>query len=208
MLELPWVNIDFILQAQQSWFNKHRDRHFHHSVPWEDDGEEIGHARSHLSGFDARECFEADYQQALKWPAFKEPLKDWTLKDLHPLIRIPTDLITGPWDDEKLRRLFWLFRGGVDMESEVRNQPPWEIKLECLRRAVLDATEPNALVVNLLVRGDWLFEGLPHDMARKELAEFQKRLDWGGDSPEQREIVSRTRTLLEDKLYPTGQRGF
>ncbi|KAG6218452.1 hypothetical protein E4U26_007601, partial [Claviceps purpurea] len=45
----------------------------------------------------ARACFEADYDSP----------------DVHPGVHPPLDLLTGPWDEEKRRLLFWLVRAGA-----------------------------------------------------------------------------------------------
>ena len=199
---MPWVKIDFILQAQQAWADRYaRDRWYQHSVPWQKDPSDLGHDHAGgFSHFNARQCFEVDYQQALKWPAFFVESVKWSTQDVHPLTRIPTDLITGPWDDEKLRRLFWLCRGGITIDGEGQTPPPWEVKLQCLDNAVVSAQEPNALVVNCLMRS-WVFTDLPRDEVRKQLVGLDRRMEWGGDEPEGREILRRTRNALDLFLH-------
>ncbi|KAG6134406.1 hypothetical protein E4U12_002210 [Claviceps purpurea] len=101
---MPCVNIDFILEAQQIWADKFaRGRCYRH---YETEGSSIQklyktkvhardrymqHVRQHQKKtwkFDARACFEADYERALQFP---------------------------PW--EKKRRLFWFVRAGVFQPS-------------------------------------------------------------------------------------------
>lgn len=197
LLNQPWATIDVILQAQQTWANKYaQGRWYQHCVPWD---EHLKKRHSHDGGFghfNAHECFEMDYQQALKWTPFRLESEPWYTQDIHPRTRVPMDLITGPWDDEKQRRLFWLCRGGMVMEGEGRSSLPWEIKLECLRNAILTVSEPNVLVVNCLVRS-WVFASLPPDVVRKELVGLDRRLKWGGDSPVGKEVLRRTRNALD-----------
>lgn len=200
MLAMPWANIDFILQAQQAWADRYaRDRWYQHSIPWREDPGDLGHDHGGgFSHFNARECFEADYQQAFRWPAFFAESVEWRARDVHPLTRMPTELITGPWDDERLRRLFWLGRGGVVIDGD--GQTPWEVKLQCLDNAVVSAPEPSALVVNCLMRS-WIFTGLPRDEVRKQLVALDRRIQWGGDGPESREMLRRTRSALDLSLH-------
>ncbi|KAG6237306.1 hypothetical protein E4U25_002826 [Claviceps purpurea] len=121
---MPWVDIDFILEAQQIWAGKYaRRRCYRH---YETGGLSIRklyktkvhardrymqHVRQHQEKtwkFDARACFEADYERALRLLGSA---------DLHPDVRTPVDLLTGPWDEEKKRRLFWFVRAGVFQPS-------------------------------------------------------------------------------------------
>ncbi|POR38779.1 Uncharacterized protein TPAR_01029 [Tolypocladium paradoxum] len=202
MLEMPWAKIDFILQAQQAWADRYaRDRWYQHSIPWQEDPGDLGHHDiGGFSHFNARECFEMDFQQALKWPPFFVESVKWNTQEVHPLARMPTDLITGPWDDEKLRRLFWLSRGGIKVDGGEQTLPPWEVKLQCMDNAVLSAPEPNVLVVNCLM-GSWVFTDLPRDVVRKQLVGLDRRIEWGGDTPESRAILRRTRNTLDLFLH-------
>ncbi|KIE00182.1 hypothetical protein MAJ_03839, partial [Metarhizium majus ARSEF 297] len=198
MLELPWVDVDFILQAQQAWSDRYaRDRWYQHSVPFEDGYHQLNH--DHHGGFahfHARDCFEADYKRALEWPAFKTEAMSWGTHDLHPRARFPVDLITGPWDEEKKRRLFWLTRGGLQMGGEGQNPVPWEIKLKCLENAIINAEEPDPLIINCLI-GNWIFLDLPEDIVRKHLISLDRRLEWGADEPASRAILRRIRNTLD-----------
>ncbi|ODA78581.1 hypothetical protein RJ55_05963 [Drechmeria coniospora] len=175
ILELPWVKIDFILQAQQIWADRYaHDRWYTHCTPWLDQFSSRDHSREGgFAHFDSRRCFEADYQQALKWPSFFVEPTTWHSQDVHPLTRMPIHLITGPWDDEKLRRLFWLTRGGITYDADGQTLPPWEVRMQCLENTILSAAAPNALVSNCLM-GDWMFRDLPPDVVRSRLANF----DW------------------------------
>lgn len=199
MLSQPWATIDIILTAQQTWAdNNAADRAFQHAVPWSDEESEIAHShKGGLSHFNARECFEIDYQQALKWTPFLVDSMPWGYQDVHPQARIPKDIITGPWDDEKLRRLFWMTRGGMmpTQGLEDKDAPPWEDKLEFLRNVVLNVTQPKMLAINCLM-GIWIFQGLPTEVVRDEINNVDRRLTWGDDSDDMRQILQQTRTAL------------
>ncbi|KAK5998780.1 hypothetical protein PT974_01163 [Cladobotryum mycophilum] len=180
VLGQAWINIDLILQAQQTWAdNNAHGRWYQHSIPWDDESRSLEHDHEGgFSHFDARKCFEADYQQALKWPAFRIQREPWFFQDIHPKTRIPTELITGPWNEEMRRRVFWLCRGGFTPVGEDDSPLGWELKIELLRNAILNASEPNALIINCLVR-NWVFADLPADVVRKELVDLERRLEWG-----------------------------
>lgn len=197
MLELPWVDIDFILQAQQAWADKYaRDRWYQHSVPFAEGEGKFNHGHEGgFSHFKSRACFDADYERALKWPAFQTTSMTWGTRDVHPHVRMPMDLITGPWNEEKRRRIFWLTRGGIRLGAKGQTPVPWEVKLACLDNAVISAEELDPLIINCLI-SDWIFKDLPEDIVRKQLVQLSRRIEWGGDSPESKEILRRIATAL------------
>lgn len=195
MLELPWARIDLILQAQQAWADRYgRRRWYQHSVPLQLHGP--AHATGGYFHFNARECFEADYQQFKRWRPFFGASLQWRSRDVHPRTRMPMDLVTGPWDEEQMRRLFWLSRGGINMGDKSQATPPWEVKMQCLDSAIVSATRPNRLVVNCLMQ-DWIFTDLPDDLVRVQLAALDRRMEWGGDSPDDRLTLRHTRNALD-----------
>ncbi|KAG5946644.1 hypothetical protein E4U59_003355 [Claviceps monticola] len=191
LLSLPWVDIDFILQAQQSWADKHaRGRCYHHQeVVGSFDGDSPEeqkykqHILQHKQGslkFDARACFEADYVRAL--PLITAPGlgflgRQWGTMDILPKARIPMHLITGPWDEEKRRRLYWLTRARYCLDGEPFNliPYPWEVKLACLDAVLIHAEKPDRLVINCLI-GPWIFTDLPQDEAHKRILTLCRRL--------------------------------
>lgn len=197
VLNQPWITIDLILQAQQTWFENHgRGRYYQHGAFWIDKADQVGH--DYAGGFchfNARECFEADYQQAVKWPAFAARGVHWFSQDIHPLTRIPDRLIVGPWDDEMQRQLFWLCRGGYMTCGKLFIQPPWEIKIELIRNSMLNAEVPNLLAINCLYR-TWVFDGLPSDVVRKEIVNLERRIQWGGDPHQTRDLLRRVRSAF------------
>ncbi|RDA90657.1 hypothetical protein CP533_6821 [Ophiocordyceps camponoti-saundersi (nom. inval.)] len=202
ILHLPWVDIDFILQAQQTWADHYaRDRWYQHSCLWHEQGDDgnkneatkhDNHHHHHVAGgfshFNARACFELDFHQAVKSSLPFRQWPEWRTQDVHPLARMPRPLLTGPWNEEQLRRLFWLTRGGIMMDHKDRPVPPWEIKLRCLENAVVRAPEPNALVANCLM-GCWIYVYIPREVVARQLAQLEKRIEWGADSAESKKIL-------------------
>ncbi|KAF5023506.1 hypothetical protein F66182_4457 [Fusarium sp. NRRL 66182] len=193
ILNLPWVDTDLFLQAQQTWADVYaRDRHYEHYIPRLDvDGDPFIYSHDHqfeggLGHFDSRNCFEADYKEVLTWKPFAD-VRKWGGCDVNPRIRLPTVLITGPWDEKRLRLLFWLRRGGKIYGLE-EHEASWEIQLDCLRNAFIDAPEPNVLITNLIDLST-LCQGLPRDIAREERRRIDQRLKWGADDVVSKEIL-------------------
>ncbi|KAG5969652.1 hypothetical protein E4U58_001263 [Claviceps cyperi] len=111
----PWMDIDFILEAQQAWADKYAaDRCYrHYKDTWYDEWRVVD--------FDSRACFEADNERARQLPPKPErfsPDRIWGTSDTHIDVRIPVDFITGPWDEERTRRLFWIRRAGVGLRTD------------------------------------------------------------------------------------------
>ncbi|KAI8722320.1 hypothetical protein NCS52_00375500 [Fusarium sp. LHS14.1] len=193
VFELPWVKIEFILQAQQTWADTHaKDRYFEHCLPKHDtEKNPLTHTsdhpiQGHKGEFNARQCFEADYEVVSSW----EPVKDvecWAQCDVHPEFRAPRSLLTGPWDEEQLRRLFWLRRAGWGFHWDGESVD-WESRLECLRNAFIDAPVPSVLITNLLDLLQ-LGQGLPTDILQKERRRIEQRLEWGADDAAGREVL-------------------
>ncbi|KAG5750992.1 hypothetical protein H9Q69_013861 [Fusarium xylarioides] len=193
ILCLPWITAEFILQAQQTWVEKYaREQHYRHYLPrLDDDGDPFIYGHSHhfeggVGHFNSQECFEADYQEVLSWKPF-ERVGSWGGCDVHPKVRIPTTLITGPWDEKNLRLLFWLRRGGLVYGLEEHDRS-WEIQLDCVRNAFIDAPEPNVFITNLFDLTA-LCQGLPRDVAREQRRRIDQRLKWGADSVISKEIL-------------------
>ncbi|KAI9904043.1 hypothetical protein N3K66_000572 [Trichothecium roseum] len=199
LLRQPWATTDFILQAQQTWAESYgRGRWYQHSLPWNEEPIDLKH--SHHGGhchFDSRKCFEVDYQQALKWAPFQSSSYPWGYQDVHPKAQAPTDLLTGPWNDEQLRRLFWLTRGGLmGFNARGDNAPSWEIKLQFLRNAILDVSEVNVLAVNCLMCNN-VYQDIPRDILMKEKENISTRLQWGDDTDNGRQILEQVRDSMD-----------
>lgn len=74
-------------------------------------------------------------------------------------------------------------------------QPPWEIKIELIRNSMLNAEVPNLLAINCLYR-TWVFDGLPSDVVRKEIVNLERRIQWGGDPHQTRDLLRRVRSAF------------
>ncbi|KAK0387950.1 hypothetical protein NLU13_4194 [Sarocladium strictum] len=219
MLSLPWVDLNFLLEAQQLWADKYaRDRIYHHWMGRPGSRPNIYHDEDHTSPaaisetrpsrFDARACFEADYHAA------RIPPMDWVMRpkrmmDVHPLTRVPTRLITGPWTEEDRRRLFWITRAGATGHTTAYNHAPWETRVEGIRNMFIRAPEPDDFVFSCLTgtqnlsddTGDfWLYDELPADVVGDMVDEISKRLDWGDDTQESKETLRRTSLFLRGSV--------
>ncbi|KAJ3519769.1 hypothetical protein NM208_g13994 [Fusarium decemcellulare] len=191
ILALPWVTVDLILQAQQTWVDTYaKDRYYEHCIPrFDADGGPIKHNYDHdfengTNHFNAHNCFEADYQEVLTWDPFAK-VERWGACEVHPRMRTPRNVLNGPWDDEKLRRLFWLRRAG---NMGFFNDLNWEDRLDGLRQAFIDAPVPSVLMTNC-VDLETMCHGIPRDVARKERQRIDDRLKWGADDPTGKEIL-------------------
>ena len=208
MLNLPWIDAEFVLQAQQAWADRYaRDRPFMHNLPAGDEEKE-GNPEHDWSGraghFNAHACFEAEYQRALGWQTvFCGPRRpwgrQWGYQDVHEDTRMPTRLLTGPWDDRSRRLLYFLARGGLGHQvrykgpREVRQASyhhdlPWELKLQCLENAVVSAEKLDYVVINCLFRND-VFSGLPASEVSQLKIRLNRRTEWGGDEPHDRDTL-------------------
>ncbi|CCE33290.1 uncharacterized protein CPUR_07214 [Claviceps purpurea 20.1] len=197
LLSMPWADIDFILNVQQAWADKYaRGRVFDHgdgggstySLGWDISYAPESyhqHILQHSLGeltFDARACFEADYDRALARPFPPGRFSGITqIIELNPPVA-PVDLITGPWDEEQKRRLFWSARAKWDEYSErlYLGPHPVELKLACLDAAVISAKNLDPLIVNCLMNG-WLFRDLPRGARHERLLKLVERIDRGGE---------------------------
>ncbi|KAG5987460.1 hypothetical protein E4U52_007536 [Claviceps spartinae] len=108
-----------------------------------------------------------------------------TLVELNPNVSFPVDVITGPWDEEKKRRLYWLSRGRQCHGGASYNysEHPWEVRLSCLNAAVISAEKLDPLILNCLI-GPWLFEDVPKDAKREPLVNLCNRIAGAGETPE------------------------
>lgn len=208
VLELPWVTMDFILEAQQVWIDKFaKGRRYTHWLLKKNTSRYKEHPHTHdADAHTARECLELDYQIVRDdWSHGLTDFHPKRMQDVHPRTRIPMQLITGPWDSEKERRLLWLIRGGALGYSHSYYLLSWEARLQCLRNMILETTTPNVLVENLLSLNfptgpydfdPWLYWGFPVDVAQREIDGISERLKWGDDSETAREMLHRTRKQL------------
>ncbi|KAG6092630.1 hypothetical protein E4U30_005195 [Claviceps sp. LM220 group G6] len=216
LLSMPWVDIDFILEAQQAWADKYsRGRCYrHYEKPGlilqylYEENEHVRdrymqHVRQHeekTCKFDARACFEADYERAVQIPPTPEPFVAsglMGLPDAHPFVRPPVDLITGPWDEEKKRRLFWFVRAGINVEYDDKDCS--EVMLACLDAAVISPEKPDPLIINCLI-GDWILNCPLFHHSRDALAKLCTRIDRGVDTQDMRDFLRYMIRHMDGKL--------
>lgn len=79
-------------------------------------------------------------------------------------------------------------------------EPPWEVKIDLIRNSILNAEVPNMLAINCLYR-TWVFDGLPTEVIREEIIKLERRILWGGDPLETRELLRRIRSAFFLSLH-------
>ncbi|KAG6230379.1 hypothetical protein E4U26_007966 [Claviceps purpurea] len=213
------ADIDFILDAQQAWADKYAlGRSFDHANDWGGlsmEGTSYAsqsyqqHVLQHSLGkvtFDARACFEADYDRALAYRVSPDNFAFVTIFEMPELTPpvAPVNLITGPWNEEQKRRLFWIVRAKLlyDMKLDPLFLGPRavQVKLACLDTAVISAEQLDPLIINCLM-GCWLFEDLPQDARHERLVKLCDRIDRGGDVLDMRILRFVVRELDHDKQF-------
>ncbi|OAR01666.1 hypothetical protein LLEC1_03978 [Akanthomyces lecanii] len=195
LLELPWVDIDFILRAQQAWADTYA-RHRWYEPP-------AGIATGGYGVFDAALFFDKEYKQFIRSPG---SIYRTVARNVHPGVRLSLPLVTGPWDEERQKRLLWLVRGGINLEtrdSAIRSLP-WEYHLEFLHNAIVQADTPNSVAYRLL-RDQCDLMRVPEDTLRRERDALVKRLQWGQHSDAVFELLQE---VLEDVSYKLDYQSF
>ncbi|KAG6033244.1 hypothetical protein E4U19_006714 [Claviceps sp. Clav32 group G5] len=130
------------------------------------------------------EKLQAEYERARQYPPTPSFFRGWTLVEVNPNVPVPVEVITGPWDEEKKRRLYWLSRGRHCHGGASYNysEHPWEARLACLDTAVISAEKLDPVILNCLI-GPWLFEDVPKD-AREPLVNLCNRIACADEMPE------------------------
>ncbi|KAG6057035.1 hypothetical protein E4U17_001723 [Claviceps sp. LM77 group G4] len=125
------------------------------------------------------------------------------MPDLTPPVA-PVNLITGPWNEEQKRRLFWLVRAKLlyDMKLDPLFLGPRavHVKLACLDAAVISAEKLDPLIINCLM-GRWLFEDLPQDAKHERLVKLCNRIHEGGEMLDMQILRFVVRELDHDKEF-------
>ncbi|KAG6218453.1 hypothetical protein E4U26_007602 [Claviceps purpurea] len=222
LLSMPWVDIDFILDAQQAWADKFaRGRCYRHyekrvlAKPVPDLYKKTFHAHNRYMQhvlqheketwkFDARACFEADYEKALQSPPFRTSFGGTVcrMQEIHSDVRIPVDLLTGPWDEEKKRRLFWLDRAGIMVGKVVEDdevEDIWKVVLACINAVMISPEKPDPLLINCLLEA-WTFEQFPKDDAYDVLVKLSERLEGGDDTQDIKKIMEYIITRINHQV--------
>ncbi|PHH64044.1 hypothetical protein CDD81_5037 [Ophiocordyceps australis] len=176
MLHLVRVDIDFILQAQQVWADRYA-RHQQESMHMADDG--LADRSSH---FNVRRSFEQDYFQATQrllneQDSYVFRCGSW---NVHPHTRLPIDLVTGPWDEEQSRRLFWLVRGGILTNTPLQDDITSETWSSFLENLLFQPQRPNLVVANCLLPVRFMLPRLPplpQNLVQKCLVRIMQHLE-------------------------------
>ncbi|KAG5933290.1 hypothetical protein E4U60_004573 [Claviceps pazoutovae] len=117
----------------------------------------------------------------------------WGSADVHSKVRIPVDLITGPWYEEKKRRLFWLVRAGVHLMNP-ETESSWEVRLAGLDAAVITSEKPDPLVLKCLIT-PMIWIGLPPDAAHNRIVKMCRRIARGVDT---QDMIQMLRLLVKE----------
>ncbi|KAG6024378.1 hypothetical protein E4U19_003828 [Claviceps sp. Clav32 group G5] len=222
LLEMPWVDIDFILEAQQAWADKYaRGRCYRHyeksalAIPVPDLYEKSFHTHNRYMQhvlqheketwkFDARACFEADYERALQSPPSRTGFGgNLCIKsEIHPYALTPLGLLIGPWDEEKKRRLFWLVRAGIRVQEvveEKRIEIMWKVVRASIGAAMISPEKPDPLLINCLMDA-WTFEQFPKDDAYNVLVKLSERVEGGHDTQDIRHVMDHIITRINHQV--------
>ncbi|KAI0548506.1 hypothetical protein F4679DRAFT_596764 [Xylaria curta] len=161
LLACSWTTIDMILDCRDIWVRRHaRTRSFQYPALWGDPVEPNSYTASGaVVGMgdmkEARSSFYRDYNafrnierlstysEASRYRSERNPN---TRIEVHRFTEIPDDLLTGPWDEASLQKLFWLVQGGARLSPG----QTWEVTLEGFSNAMSDECAPNLTVIRLL----------------------------------------------------------
>ncbi|KAK3393095.1 hypothetical protein B0H63DRAFT_9933 [Podospora didyma] len=151
VLACSWANLSLLLDAQQVWYRRHGAGRYYQHIP---DSSRIVQSlrREHLRrsineerqfhareggfdhGKDVKNCFNEDWEEfkmihQLTRYDFRFFVKhiqcNSSFLEIHPLTRIPNLLLTGPFDWEKAKWLYWLIRAGARLSHE----QTWELTI-------------------------------------------------------------------------------
>lgn len=188
------MDIDFILRAQQTWSDTYARHRWYESL--------IDSANSGYNVFNAALFFDQEYNLFVR-PQSMEART--TRRNVHPNVRIPLSLVTGPWDEERQKRLLWLVCGGINLETQdnATRSLPWEYHLEFLR-TITQAETPNSVVYRLL-RDQCDLMRVPEDILRRERDGLVKRLQWGHHTESAFGLLQE---VLEDVNYKLDYQSF
>ncbi|KAI0013772.1 hypothetical protein F4779DRAFT_638926 [Xylariaceae sp. FL0662B] len=158
LLSYSWTTVSFILECWDLWVRRYaKDRPFHHVKIWDKPGTVAGdtttgnRADSVNSVGKAKDYFFHDYAafcQVTTSSGIRHEQNTITLIEVHSETRIPDTLLTGPWDEAALQKLFWLVRAGARLAPD----QTWEITLEGFHDAITDTNPPSGDINLTFVR--------------------------------------------------------
>ncbi|KAI0913788.1 hypothetical protein F4823DRAFT_621981 [Ustulina deusta] len=161
LLACSWTTIDMILDCRDIWVRRHaRNLPFEYFSIWGNPISPVSHTGSGgtvgISDIkEARWYFYHDYhafRNVERQSSYSEGLEFRTERnpstwiEVHASTEIPDDLITGPWDESSLQKLFWLVQAGARLSSG----QTWEVTREGFRNATSDQYAPNLTAIRLL----------------------------------------------------------
>lgn len=161
LLACSWTTIDMILDCWDVWVRRHaRIRPYEHVPLWGNPKEPLSYAGSGVTvGIsnikEARCYFYQDYQAFRNVEhqssyagglEFRMDNNPSTWVEVHRSTEIPEDLVSGPWDDGSLQKLFWLVQAGARLSGH----QTWEVTREGFRNAISDKYDPNLTAIRLL----------------------------------------------------------
>ncbi|KAK4145331.1 uncharacterized protein C8A04DRAFT_10667 [Dichotomopilus funicola] len=190
VLACTWVNTAVILEAQQKWYRKNGGpgdlpRHLDSPIP--------PSVRPSLGNVDDVDLlFQRDWDEfkascgiilsvEIKGlsPSIVQPTTlSWRPRymELHPLIKIPERLITGPFDWEVAKTTFWLVRGGVT--TKLDQAWSWEVTKRGFD-IIITLSDKELMVTLLLLWAELeCFRNWPPFLWKSVLEEAVAQLDY------------------------------
>lgn len=152
-MQYQWVDISFILGCIDFWAHRNaRNRFYIHHKLWgdpdssnrlQDDPGGIGTFKS------AGAYFQHDYDAfcSKSGEELSSLSGDASWLEVHRETQIPDHLLTGPWDEEAVQKLFWLVRAGARLSAD----QTWETTLEGYHNAMAVRSKSPASKINLPV---------------------------------------------------------
>ncbi|KAK4236307.1 hypothetical protein C8A03DRAFT_45685 [Achaetomium macrosporum] len=192
VLACRWVNVRLVLAAQQKWARRTGGPEWFDKLPEH-------HPRRHRAlrrMKNVKRRYEKDWvgfkvgcMDFLDPPEFADPPEVWLGMllhidkriDVHPQTRIPPRLLTGPFDWDSIRLLFWLVRGGARLQPE--HAWDWELTLKGFDNVMALGDQDIAVVYLKLLSSLGAFKRWPRDLLKDKLQTAQdlEQTEAGGD---------------------------
>lgn len=181
LLTQPWAKVDILLQAQQAWAQRYQPTlRYQYLQPW-------GTSLTEPTTYEPSTSFDEDYKYMVHmWRTDVSSVNTIrSVKEINSFTRAPQRLFHGPWSEEMLRRIFFFWRAGADLDATV-DAIPWEYRIVAFNEAIKDpANPPWAFIKCVMARPGYAVHfPLPAQRAlvkkiSDRLAERQKQLNEG-----------------------------
>ncbi|KAI0542760.1 hypothetical protein GGR58DRAFT_496870 [Xylaria digitata] len=161
LLACSWTTIDMILDCWDIWVRRHAQKRLFEYIPlWGDpirpnsylgSGATVGINNIKEAGHYFYHDYHA-FRNVDRLSSDEEIIEYGTERnsgtwiEVHRSTEIPDDLVTGPWGESSLQKLFWLVRAGARLSPG----QTWEVTREGFRNAMSDEYAPNLSVIRLL----------------------------------------------------------